>query len=245
MRQWPRRLPRQRWRLAAAETSWYLPLKTPRTTSGSLRLRRSRVSKSRPPPSAGSGQAQGRLRGTHIWSWLGTELGVNCTFRRGYGLLARWGWLLFWKLLCPRRCPKCGIQLGCSRSFEDWPLSPMRMTSKPGISLVYATEPPPTAAQEVRCSVRFPLSLPVVVQTPRRELTALTRNVSASGVLFETHNSLPVGERISFSLRMPGAVLGTPHDVLVNCRGRVVRCSKSQAQSQVAATIDEYQFVEQ
>jgi hypothetical protein len=121
----------------------------------------------------------------------------------------------------------------------------MRMSSKPGISLVYATEPPPTTSQEVRCSVRFPLTLPVLVQTPRRELTALTRNVSASGVLFETHNSLPVGERISFSLRMPGAVLGTPHDVLVNCRGRVVRCSKSQAQSQVAATIDEYQFVEQ
>jgi len=54
-----------------------------------------------------------------------------------------------------------------------------------------------------------------------------------------------VGEKIAFSLRMPGAILGTPHDVLVDCRGRVVRCSKSQAHSHVAATIDEYQFVEQ
>lgn len=98
---------------------------------------------------------------------------------------------------------------------------------------------------EVRCAVRFPLTLPVVVQTARHEYSALTRNVSASGVLFELGKSLRVGEQISFSLRMPGAVLGTPHDVLVDCRGRVVRCSKSQAHSHVAATIDEYQFVEQ
>jgi hypothetical protein len=44
---------------------------------------------------------------------------------------------------------------------------------------------------------------------------------------------------------MPGAVLGTPHDVLVHCLGRVVRCSMSQTQYQVAATIDEYKFAEQ
>lgn len=101
------------------------------------------------------------------------------------------------------------------------------------------------AAQEVRCAVRFPLTLPVVIQSARREHTAQTRNVSASGVLFDMKASLRVGERIAFSLRMPGAVLGTQHDVLVDCTGRVVRCSQSQAQSQVAATIDEYQFVEQ
>ena len=99
--------------------------------------------------------------------------------------------------------------------------------------------------QEVRCAVRFPLTLPVVVQSTRNQHTAITRNVSASGVLFEMNKPLKVGERISFSLRMPGAVLGTPHDVLVDCRGRVVRCSKSQAHSYVAATIDDYQFVEQ
>lgn len=98
---------------------------------------------------------------------------------------------------------------------------------------------------EVRCAVRFPLMLPVVVSATAGEFTALTRNVSASGVLFEMQNSIPIGETIRFSLRMPGTVLGTPHDVLVNCCGRVVRCSMSQSQSYVAATIDEYQFVEQ
>lgn len=100
-------------------------------------------------------------------------------------------------------------------------------------------------SQEVRCAVRFPLMLPVVVSTGLEEHSALTRNISASGVLFEMDRILPVGEAIRFSLRMPGAVLGTPRDVLVDCRGRVVRCSMSQSQSYVAATIDEYQFVEQ
>lgn len=102
-----------------------------------------------------------------------------------------------------------------------------------------------STAQEVRCAVRFPLTLPVVIRAGRREHTALTRNVSASGVLFEMSSTLSVGEGIRFSLRMPGQVLGTPHDVLVDCCGRVVRCFQSQSQSQVAATIDEYRFVEQ
>jgi hypothetical protein len=99
--------------------------------------------------------------------------------------------------------------------------------------------------QEVRAAVRFPLTLPVVVSTGKSKYDALTSNVSASGVLFEMKSPLPIGEGINFSLRMPGQVLGSRHDVLVHCHGRVVRCSMSQSQSQVAATIDEYEFVEQ
>jgi len=121
----------------------------------------------------------------------------------------------------------------------------MKTPSKPGVTVFPSAVSSSSPGQEVRCAVRFPLVLPVVVQTARHERTALTRNVSASGVLFEMSGPLRVGEKIAFSLRMPGAILGTPHDVLVDCRGRVVRCSKSQAHSHVAATIDEYQFVEQ
>ena len=125
----------------------------------------------------------------------------------------------------------------------------MVQTSKAGLSVVGGTDSPAapekTGMQEVRCAVRFPLTLPVVVSAGAQEQMALTKNVSASGVLFEMSSPLQVGSGIRFSLRMPGAVLGTPHDVLVDCCGRVVRCSQSQSQSHVAATIDEYQFVEQ
>jgi hypothetical protein len=85
----------------------------------------------------------------------------------------------------------------------------------------------------------------VVLSTGGEEFSALTRNVSANGVLFEMSQPLDAGLFIRFSLRMPGAVLGTPRDVLVHCYGRVVRCSLSNAQYHAAATIDEYQFAEQ
>lgn len=103
-----------------------------------------------------------------------------------------------------------------------------------------------TPRQEVRCAVRFPLALPVALSASSKpEFAARTLNVSANGVLMEIDRNLPVGLDIRFSLRMPGTVLGTPRDVLVQCLGRVVRCSVSRTQHLAAATIDEYQFVEQ
>jgi hypothetical protein len=99
--------------------------------------------------------------------------------------------------------------------------------------------------QEVRCAVRFPLALPVVLTTGKGEIAAITRNVSASGVVFELESPVQSGLEIRFSMRMPGEVLGTPHDVLVQCQGRVVRCTRNQSNYLAAATIDEYQFAEQ
>jgi hypothetical protein len=105
--------------------------------------------------------------------------------------------------------------------------------------------PVAVAPQEVRCAVRFPLVLPVMLTIAFEKFAALTRNISASGVLFELDRKVQPGTGMKFSLRMPGAVLGTPHDVLVHCTGRVVRCSISQNRFLAAATIDEYRFAEQ
>jgi len=99
--------------------------------------------------------------------------------------------------------------------------------------------------KEVRCAVRFPLHLPVMLSTDAEEFPASTVNVSASGVLFATDRNVSTGMTIGFSLRMPGEILGTPHDVLVQCRGRVVRCFASHNQYHAAATIDEYKFADQ
>jgi hypothetical protein len=99
--------------------------------------------------------------------------------------------------------------------------------------------------QEVRCAVRFPLSLPVVLSTDEEQFDAATVNVSASGVLFITDRKVLSGTLIGFLMRMPGEILGTSRDVLVRCRGRVVRCNPSQAGYHTAATIDEYRFADQ
>jgi hypothetical protein len=116
---------------------------------------------------------------------------------------------------------------------------------KPGTTPPFDPHEALGTQQEVRCAVRFPLILPVVIWTDTGEVAALTRNISASGVQFELDRHLDVGLEIRFSLHMPGAILGTPHDVLVHCLGRVIRCSKSQSLYLASATIDEYQFAEQ
>jgi len=104
---------------------------------------------------------------------------------------------------------------------------------------------PRAPQQEVRCAVRFPVSLPVVLSADEEEFAAVTVNVSASGVLFLTDRKVPAGTVVQFSLRMPGKIMGTPQDVLVQCCGRVVRSYPSQNGYHTAATIDEYQFADQ
>jgi len=96
---------------------------------------------------------------------------------------------------------------------------------------------------ELRCAVRFPLSLRVSMDSGEGDVAATTRNISAIGVLLELDQPLIAGGTVSFSLCMPGDDLGTSHDVVVHCTGRVVRCSVSQNQHYAAATIDEYEFV--
>jgi len=118
-------------------------------------------------------------------------------------------------------------------------------SSKPASTLSSADSQQALQRQEVRCAVRFPLTLPVMLSSGKGEIAAVTRNVSASGVVFEMDSPVQAGLEIRFSLRMPGEVLGTPHDVLVHCQGRVVRCSKNQSNYLAAATIDEYKFAEQ
>jgi hypothetical protein len=118
-------------------------------------------------------------------------------------------------------------------------------TAKSALSHPSSLPEPPGARQEVRCAVRFPLELPVSLSSGQEQLNAITGNISASGVLLLLDRQLPAGQEIRFSLRMPSAALGTPHDVLVECTGRVVRCSISQNCFSAAATIDDYQFAEQ
>lgn len=104
---------------------------------------------------------------------------------------------------------------------------------------------PLALAQEVRCAVRFPLTLPLMLSTDDAEFGGRSVDVSSTGILFELDRALSVGQPIRFALRMPRKVHGTSRDVLVHCVGRVVRCSLDQTQYLAAATIDEYRLAEQ
>ncbi len=95
---------------------------------------------------------------------------------------------------------------------------------------------------ELRSAVRFPLKLKISVKDAKGKHDAETRNISAAGVLFDVDTDLSVGSNIEFSIAMPGEVLGTGNDVLVNCLGRVMRCAPEEGRRAVAAIIDEYRF---
>jgi hypothetical protein len=95
---------------------------------------------------------------------------------------------------------------------------------------------------EVRCAVRFPLSLPIRVITDRGEYDATTENISASGVLFRSKEDLGVDSRVEFLLKMPANVVGTEVDVTLHCVGRVVRSFQGLQDYHAAAVIDDYRF---
>jgi hypothetical protein len=96
---------------------------------------------------------------------------------------------------------------------------------------------------DVRTAVRFPLQLPIQVVTPKGEYVAQTENVSASGVLFLGEESLEVDTEVELFLRMPAGSIGAAEDVVVQCVGRVTRCSTSATGgTHVAALIDDYRI---
>jgi hypothetical protein len=94
----------------------------------------------------------------------------------------------------------------------------------------------------MRSAVRFPLKLPVAIQSDAGQHQAETEDISANGLLFRVETDLAVGSSIEFTIAMPASVLGAPVDMRVRCLGRVVRKREEDGQSIVAAIIDEYRF---
>jgi hypothetical protein len=92
----------------------------------------------------------------------------------------------------------------------------------------------------VRASVRFPLRLAIRLRTDEGELEAVTDDVSANGVLFRGSRLPRVSSKIKFTMTMPGAVMGSERDVLVECVGRIVRHDRLASEDLAGAVIDEY-----
>lgn len=92
----------------------------------------------------------------------------------------------------------------------------------------------------VRTSVRFPMRLAVVLATEDGSLEAETVDVSANGLLFTAERLPPVGSKVVFTMTMPSAVMGSEHDVMIHCTGRIVRHQLGENVKRAAAVIDEY-----
>lgn len=92
----------------------------------------------------------------------------------------------------------------------------------------------------VRTAVRFPMRLPLQIQTPEGELHAMTENISANGLLFECDVLPEINTRIEFTIAMPSAIMGSETDVTIHCIGRIVRHASKDGVKKAAAVIDEY-----
>ena len=87
-----------------------------------------------------------------------------------------------------------------------------------------------------RRAPRFRIAIPVELE----EGTGITRDVSLSGVFFETNQSFAPGERVSLILVLERSSPGRP--VRLQCEGRVVRVTRSDPKIGVAVAIASFRF---
>lgn len=103
---------------------------------------------------------------------------------------------------------------------------------------------------EARTGKRFPLELPIKIhkQDSGGESSGVTGNLSAAGVYIRADASLEVGTPVEFEIALPPEMTGAKENVVIQCRGRVVRTDepaggKSAEARGVACVIDSYEFV--
>jgi hypothetical protein len=104
---------------------------------------------------------------------------------------------------------------------------------------------------EARTGKRFPLHLPIKIhgEDATVDASGMTGNLSAAGVYIRADASLEVGSPVEFEITLPPEVTGGKDDVVIQCRGRVVRTDEPSASAApgenrgVACVIDSYEFV--
>jgi hypothetical protein len=88
-----------------------------------------------------------------------------------------------------------------------------------------------------------------------QEQQGVTANASNIGVYIRTDvphkggdQQWRPGSKVEFEMTLPASVIGAPTDVVVQCRGRIVRVEKvtgarGEKRSGVACVIEKYEFV--
>jgi hypothetical protein len=122
-----------------------------------------------------------------------------------------------------------------------------------GFQLFFATQSMGRGGivSEARTGKRFPLHLPIKIHkedTAGETLNGMTGDLSAAGVYIRADASLEVGSPVEFEITLPPEVTGGKDDVVIQCRGRVVRTDEPASAGSgdnrgVACVIDSYEFV--
>jgi hypothetical protein len=105
------------------------------------------------------------------------------------------------------------------------------------------------SVSDARTGKRFPLELPIKIhkEAESGEHSGVTGNRSAAGVYIRADASLEIGSNVEFEITLPPEVTGAKENVVVQCRGRVVRTDEPSANAGesrgVACVIDSYDFV--
>jgi hypothetical protein len=101
---------------------------------------------------------------------------------------------------------------------------------------------------EARTGKRFPLELPIKIhkENTSGDSAGLTGNLSAAGVYIRADASLEIGSPVEFEITLPPDVTGGQENVVIQCKGRVVRTDQTGSNDEgrgVACVIDSYEFV--
>jgi PilZ domain len=100
---------------------------------------------------------------------------------------------------------------------------------------------------EARTGKRFPLELPIKIhkENASGDSAGLTGNLSAAGVYIRADASLEIGSPVEFEITLPPDVTGGQENVVIQCKGRVVRTDQTGSDEGrgVACVIDSYEFV--
>jgi hypothetical protein len=103
-------------------------------------------------------------------------------------------------------------------------------------------------SEEARTGKRFPLHLPIKLHSDEAsdDAKGTTGNLSAAGVYIRADASLEIGSPVEFEITLPPDVTGGQENVVIQCKGRVVRTDPTGASEEgkgVACVIDSYEFV--
>ena len=90
---------------------------------------------------------------------------------------------------------------------------------------------------EKRLEERYAADLPLTLDSG----TGMTRNMSASGVFFETDEDVNPGSEIDFTIVLDAFMPGGP--ICLRCRGKVVRVTRMGGRVGVGVALDHREFV--